>query len=129
MTTSWEHRLFDKDLSEQLKDHNFALAKGEELIYEDEGFKECENDNINVLEPNPKYMNYAIEKDDYNDDAYDKLLHAKFRLPNNVVDGYIRGTIIKFLKNNMGQAVGTRHADLNLDSIMYNVKISNCAER
>ena len=64
-------------------------------------------------------MNHVVEQDDYDDDSYDQLLHAELLLPNNVADGYIRGTVIKRLKNNMGQAVGTRHTDPNLDSRMF----------
>ena len=51
--------------------------------------------------------------------AYDQLLSDKLLLPNEAVNGYICGTVIKPLKNNLGQAAGARHLDPNLDSIIF----------
>ena len=62
-------------------------------------------------------MKHAIEQDDYNDNAYDALLSAELRLPNNATGGFVQGTVIKRLKNNTRQPIGTQHADANLDTL------------
>ena len=48
-----------------------------------------------------------------------QLLSAELMLLNDDVDGYIRVTEIKHAKNNIEHPIGTRHADPNLDSMMY----------
>ena len=52
-------------------------------------------------------MKDAVERDDYDDDAYDALLSAELMLPNESTDGFIRGTVIKRAKNNLGQSIWT----------------------
>ena len=74
-------------------------------------------------------MKHAIERDDYNDNAYDALLSADLMLPNNAADGFVRGTVIKCAKNNMGQPIGTQHADANSDSRMYIVHMADDHEK
>lgn len=54
---------------------------------------------------------------------------AKLLLPNEAAGEYMYGTVIKRLKNKMGQAVGTSHSDSHLDSRMNIVKTSDGAER
>ena len=88
----------------------FSITEGEALIYKDEDMEEYNNDNINYLEPSENNTKYAIERDDYNDNAYDALLSAELMLPNDDADGFLRGTVTKCYTNNMGQPIGTRHA-------------------
>ena len=87
--------LFDIALVERLKDDSFSIAEGEALIYEDEDLEEYENDNINFLEPSKRNMSHDVERNDYNDDAYNALLSAELMLPNNDADGYVCGTVTK----------------------------------
>ena len=60
---------------------------------------------------------------------FDRLLLAELLLPNESADGFIRGTVIKRAKNNLGQPIGTRHADINLDTRRYIVRMSDGEER
>ena len=119
-------QIFNDNLSNWLKDDNFQLEEGECLNYEDEDVDEYENDNVNFIESDIKE---TVERDDYNDDAYDQLLSAEVLLPNDAADGHIRGTVLKRLKNNMGRPVGTRHSNPMLDSRTYVVKMSDGMER
>ena len=64
-------QVFNDNLSNRLKDDNFQLEEGECLIYEDEDVDEYENDNVNFIQSDVKE---TIERDDYDDDAYDQLL-------------------------------------------------------
>ena len=112
---------FDDNLIECLKDDNFTLSEGEDPIYGVEDVIDSieDNNNIDFLEENDLNMNRAIECDDYSDEAYDALLTAELQLPNNNADGFMRGTVIKRAKNNIGQPIGTQYADANLDTRMY----------
>ena len=74
-------------------------------------------------------MKDAVDRDDYDNDGYDTLLSAELLLPNESEDGFIRGTVIKRAKNNLGQPKGTVHADANLDTKRYTAKMSNGMER
>ena len=121
--------MFDTALAERLKDDNFSITEGEALIYEDEDLVEDENDNINFLESSKKNTNHAVERNDYNDDAYDALLSAELILLNDSTDGYVRGTVIKRAKNNTGQPIWTRHFDSNLDSRMYIIRMADGHEK
>ena len=98
-------------------------------MYEGEDLMEYENDNLDYLEPNVKNMNHVVERDDYDDDAYDTLLSAELLLPSESVISFTRGTVIKRAKNNLGQPIGTRHADAYLDTRRYIVKMSDGMER
>ena len=69
-------------------------------------------------------MNHVVERDVYDDDEFDQLLSAELLLPNKSADDFIRGTVIKRAKNNLGQSIGTRHANVNLDTRGYIIKMS-----
>ena len=98
-----------------MKDDNFKLTEGEAIIYDnidDVG----DNDNLGYLEPNVQNMKDAVERDNYDNDGYDALLSAKILLPNTSADGFTCRTVIKRAENNLGQPIGTCHADANLDT-------------
>ena len=80
-----------------MKEDHFTIGEGGARIYEDEDLEEYENDNnnINFLKPSPKNMNHAVKCGDYDNQAYDQLLSVELMLPNESVDGFIRGTVIK----------------------------------
>ena len=72
---------FDDDLIVRLKDDNFTLSEGEDPIYgvEDVMMDDDTNDNDNLDSPllnTDQKMNTAVERDDYDDEAYDALLSA-----------------------------------------------------
>ena len=87
-----------------------------------------DNDNLGYLEPNVENMKDAVQRDD-DDDEFDQFFSAELLLPNESANGFIWGTVIKRVKNNLGQPIGTRHADANLDTRRYIVKIPNDMER
>ena len=87
------------------------------------------NDNLGYAESSDRIMNDAVERDDHNNDEFDQLLSAEVLLPNESADGHIKETVIKRLKYSLGQPIGTRHADINLDTRMYVVKISDGMEQ
>ena len=107
--------LFNTTRTEKLKDDIFKLTEGEAIIYDNIDDVD-DNDNLGYLEPNIQNMKDAVERDDYGDDAYDALLSVELMLPNESAVGFICGTIIKQVKNNLGQPIGTRHVDANLDT-------------
>lgn len=76
-----------------------------------------------------KKPNHTVERDDYADDAYNVLLLAELLLPNESENVLIQGTIIKRVKNNMGQLIGKRHADTYLDTRKYVVSMADGMER
>ena len=82
-----------------------------------------DNDNLGYAESSNLIMNDAVNRDEHNDDEFGQLLSVEVLLPNESADGYIRGMVIKRLKNNLSQQIGTYHADINLDTRMYVVKI------
>ena len=112
---------------EQLKDDNFKLKEGEAIIYDDVDVDD--NDNLGHPEPSVQNTKDAVKRDDYDDDGYDALLSAELLLPNESADGFIRRTVIKRAKNNLGQPIGTAHADANLDTRRYVVKMSDGMEQ
>jgi hypothetical protein len=117
---------FDLSLRERLNDKNFHLEDGED-VYEDTDieFNDYENDNHGLQSD----LKETVDRDDYNDEAYDQLLSAEILLPNENGDGHIRGTVNKRLKNNMGQPIGQRHNNPMLDTRQYVVKMSDGTER
>ena len=117
--------LFNTNLTERLKDDNFQLKEEEAIIYD------AIDDNDSLAYPKPKVQNMknATECDLYDDDGYTLLLSTALLLPNELADSYIRETVIKRAKNNLGQPIGTRHADANLDTRRYIVKISDGTEQ
>ena len=62
---------------------------------------EYENNNLDSLEPIVNNMNHAVERDKYAD-AYNTLLLEELLLPNESADGFIRRTVLKRAKNNLG---------------------------
>ena len=124
---------FDDDLIVRLKDDNFTLSEGEDPIYgvEDVMLDDDINDNDNLDSPllDTQKMNTAVERDDYDDEAYDALLSAELQLPNDNADGYMRGTVIKRAKSNLGHPIGTRNADPNLNTRRYIVRMADGHEK
>ena len=70
-----------------------------------------------------------VEHNDDDDEGHDQLLSSELLLPNKPADVFIQGTVIKRAKNNLGQPIGTRHANTNLDTRRYIVKMSNGMEQ
>ena len=106
---------FNEDVAERLNDDKFKLKEGEAIIYNDID-DVSDNDNLGYAESSDRIMNDAVEGDDHKDDEFDQLLLAEVLLPNESADGYIKGTVIKRLKNSLGQPIGTRHANINLNT-------------
>ena len=120
---------FIEAVTERLKDDNCKLKEEEAIIYDDIDDDVSDNDNLGHIESNVQSMNHAVERNDYDDDEFDALLLADLLLPKESADGFIRGTVIKRANNNLGQPIGTRYADANLDTRQYIVKLSDGVER
>ena len=89
------------DVAERLNDNSFKLKEGRAIIYDDID-DVSDNDKLGYIETSDRNMNHAVEKDDHNDDEFDALQSAKLLLPNESADGFIRGTVIKRAKNDLG---------------------------
>ena len=115
---------FDVDVAEWLNDDSFKLKEGEAIIYNDID-DVSNNDDLGSIETSDRNMNHAVKRDDHNDDEFNALLSAELLLTNELADDFTWKTVIKRAKNNLGQLIWTHHADANLDTKRYIVKMSN----
>ena len=74
-------------------------------------------------------MKDAIERNDYDDNGYDSLLSVELLRSKKSADSFIRGTVVKRAKNNLEQPIGTFHADANVDTRRYIVKMLDVMEQ
>ena len=121
-------KLFDENVAKRLNDDNFRLEIGEDVY---KMFDADFDDSDNVIGTGDHRadddLNFAIERDDYNESEFDQLISAEVLVPQG--DEFIRGTVLKRARTNSGAAVGTKHSDPMFDTRMYVLLMADGTER
>ena len=125
---------YDSAIQERLKDENFVLPIGEDLLHWDVDENEDDTLSDNKLGTSclktDDDIKPAVERDFYNDEQYDSLLSAEVLLPDPTIKGdFIRGTVIKRAKLNDGTPKGLYNKDKSLDSRRYIIRLQNGLEQ
>ena len=118
---------YDRLLKERLKDDNFHITNDDVRLQD--VYEEDRNDHDTERNYDDDMPEIA-DRDDIPDEAYEALLGAEVMLPNERADDYIRGTVLKRLKNNFGKPVGVGNDKVPaLDTRQYVVRMDDGSER
>jgi len=112
-------KIFDKNVTK-----NFRLKVGED-VYKmmDEDFDDSDNIVGTGDHRVDDELNFAVERDDYDESEFDQLISAEVLMPQG--DDFIRGTVLKRARTNPSAAAGTKHSDPMFNTIMYILRMSN----